>query len=138
MGVDPYLIAPTLILAMAQRLTLGLCPGAGEPVPIEGSLKMMIDKQFSDLPQKYKDEIDFTDKVYKAKATPDCPNGTRGRLSAIELYSMTDELEKVILTNPTEAEIMKVVRAQGMLTMREDAILKTMHQMIPFSEVSML
>lgn len=138
MGIDPYLIAPTLILAMAQRLTLGLCPNSGEAVPIEGSLKVMIDKQFSDLPQKYIDQIDFTDKVYKAKVTDDCPNGTRGRLAVIEAFKMTNELEKVILENPTENAIVKVVRAQGMLTMKEDAIIKTMHQMVPFEEVNVL
>ncbi|MCX6702237.1 MAG: GspE/PulE family protein [Candidatus Zambryskibacteria bacterium] len=138
MGVDPYLIAPTLILAMAQRLTLKLCPGAGEAVPIEGSLKVMIDKQFSDLPQKYKNEIDFTDKVYKTSETADCPNGTRGRMAVIEVFKMTDELEDVILKNPIESEITKVVRSQGMLTMKEDAIIKTMHQIIPFEEVNVL
>jgi type II secretory ATPase GspE/PulE/Tfp pilus assembly ATPase PilB-like protein len=138
MGIDPYLIAPTLILAMAQRLTLGLCPDTGEPVPIEGSLKVMFDRQFSDLPQKYIDQIDFTDKAYKASATADCPNGTRGRVAVIEVFKMTDELERVILKDPTENEITKIVRSQGMLTMKEDAIIKTMHRVIPLEEVNML
>jgi len=138
MGVDPYLIAPTLVLAMAQRLTLGLCPGAGEVVPVEGSLKVMIDKQFSDFPSKYKNEINFTDKVYKASETTDCPNGTRGRIAVIEVFDMTEELEAIILKNPAEAEITRIVRSQGMLTMKEDAIIKSMHQIIPFEEVNML
>ncbi|MDB5259372.1 MAG: ral secretion pathway protein, partial [Candidatus Taylorbacteria bacterium] len=54
MGVDPYLIAPTLICAVAQRLVSTLCPGGGKAVPLEGSLKVMIDKQFSDLPAEFK------------------------------------------------------------------------------------
>lgn len=138
MGVDPYLIAPTLILAMAQRLTLGLCPDGGLSVPVEGSLKVMVDKQFEDLPKKYKDEIEFTDKVYKANATTDCPNGTRGRVAVIEAFEMDPELEAVILKDPTELEITKVTRARGMLTMKQDAIIKSMHQKVPFEEVNML
>ncbi len=138
MGVDPYLIAPTLILAMAQRLTLGLCPGAGTPIPIEGSLKLMIDKQFSDLPKEYKDEIEFTDTVYKASVTADCPNGTRGRVAVVEVMEMGKDVEDVILKNGTEADIVKVSRAKGMLTMKEDAIIKAMHQVIPFEEVNTL
>jgi type IV pilus assembly protein PilB len=138
MGVDPYLIAPTLILAMAQRLVVGLCPGAGEAVPIEGSLKVMIDKQFEDLPQKYKNEVDFKGQVYKAKPTADCPNGVRGRVAVIEVFDMNEELESVILKNPVEQEITKIVRAHGMLTMKEDAIIKTMHQQIPFEQVNVL
>lgn len=138
MGIDPYLIAPTLILAMAQRLTLGLCPGAGVPTPIEGSMKLMIDKQFADLPQKYIDDIEFTDKVYKTGVTSDCPNGTRGRIAVMEVMEMDKDLEAIILKNPTDLEIGKIARAKGMLTMKEDAIIKSMHQIVPFEEVNML
>ena len=138
MGVDPYLIAPTLILAMAQRLTSQLCPDAGTPTKIEGSIKVMIDKQFSDLPQKYIDEIDFTDKVYKLSETDDCPSGTRGRVAVIEAFEMDNDMEAVILKNPTEPAITKVARNKGMLTMKEDAIIKAMHRIVPFEEVNML
>ncbi len=138
MGIDPYLIAPTLVLAMAQRLTLGLCPGAGVPTAIEGSLKLMIDKQFSDLPQQYIDQIDFTDKVYKTGSTQDCPNGTRGRVAVMEVMEMDRDIEAVILKNPTELEIQKIARSKGLVSMKEDAIIKSMHQVIPFEEVNML
>ena len=138
MGIDPYLIAPTLILAMAQRLTLALCPGAGVPISVDGSIKMMIDKQFSDLPKKYLDELDLTDKVYKAGESADCPNGTRGRMAVMEVMEMDKDLEQLILKNQDELELTKLVRSKGMLTMKEDAIIKAMHQMIPFEEANML
>jgi type IV pilus assembly protein PilB len=138
MGIDPYLIAPTLILAIAQRLTLGLCPNAGIPMSIEGSFRVMIDKQFSDLPPKYLDKIDFTDKVYKAGESPDCPNGTRGRVAVMEVMEMDKEIEGAILKGATELEINKIARLKGMLTMKEDAIIKAMHQVIPFEEVNAL
>lgn len=136
MGVDPYLIAPTLVLAIAQRLVKGLCPDSGKPVPIEGSIKMMIEKQFADLPEKYLEELEFTNKVYEIEPTSECPNGTRGRLAVMEVFEMDKDLEAVILKNPTELEITKITRAKGMITMKEDAILKAMHRQIPFEEVS--
>ena len=138
MEVDPYLIAPTLILAIAQRLVLGLCPNSGTPMPVEGSLKIMIEKQFSDLPKKYLDEVSFTDKVYSATPSSDCPNGTRGRVAVMEVMEMGKDVEAVLLKNPTELEIVKVARSKGMLTMKEDAIIKAMHQEIPFEEVNTL
>ena len=56
MGVDPYLIAPTLILrhrpAPGRAL---LCPDGGKAIPVEGSIKAMIDKQFADLPEEYQE-----------------------------------------------------------------------------------
>ena len=87
---------------------------------------------------KYKNELDLKDKVYKANETADCPNGTRGRMAVIEVFDMTDELEAIILSNPSEAEITRIVRSQGMLTMKEDAIIKSMHQEVPFEDVNML
>lgn len=138
MGIDPYLIAPTLILAIAQRLSLGLCPDAGIPLPIEGSIKVMIDKQFEDLPAKFKSEIEFTESVYKAGESADCPNGTRGRVAVMEVMEMDKDLESLILKGANEIEISKLVRTKGMITMKEDAIVKAMHKMIPFEEVNML
>lgn len=138
MGIDPYLIAPTLILAIAQRLALGLCPEAGVPLPIEGSIKVMLDKQFEDLPAKYKAELEFTDKVYKAGESADCPNGTRGRIAVMEVMEMDKDIETLILKSANEIEIGKLVRSKGMITMKEDAIIKAMHKIIPFEEVNML
>lgn len=138
MGVDPYLIAPTLILAMAQRLTSALCPGAGLEEKIEGSLRVMIDKQFSDLPQKYLDEIGLKNKVYKLGASAECPNGTRGRMAVMEVFEMDKDIETILLKGANELEIAKMVRSKGMITMKEDAIIKSMNQLVPFEEVNML
>lgn len=138
MGVDPYLIAPTLILAIAQRLVSTFPPGAGKPIPVEGSIKMMIDRQFSDLPEQYKKEIPFSDTVYGIEPTPDCPKGTRGRMAIFEIFKMDKEIESVILKSPTELEISRLLRQKGMITMKEDAMLKAFERKIPFEEVNKL
>jgi type IV pilus assembly protein PilB len=80
----------------------------------------------------------MTDSIYKVEPTPECPNGTRGRIAVMEVIEMNDELEHVILTNPVDEEIIKVARKQGMLTMKEDAIIKSSNGIIPFEEVSAL
>ncbi|MEK7185650.1 MAG: GspE/PulE family protein [Patescibacteria group bacterium] len=135
MKIDPYLIAPTLALAVAQRLVVKLCPNSGEPMPMDGSTKAMIDKQFEDLPEKFKKGIDFTRNVYRAAPGPDCPTGTRGRVAAMEVLEVDKEMEALILKNPTEVEIIKLARSKGMLTMREDGILKAFDKQIPFEEI---
>lgn len=138
MGVDPYLIPPTLILGVAQRLVRKLCPGSGEELPIEGSMKSMIDNQFADLPAEFRGEIPQATSVMKIKATPDCPNGTKGREAVFEMFKMTKEIESIILKNPVESEIYKVARSQGLITMKEDAIRKSMEKIIPFEEINEL
>ncbi|MBX4195665.1 GspE/PulE family protein [Candidatus Parcubacteria bacterium] len=138
MGVDPYLIAPTLILAMAQRLVKTLCKDGGKPVPIEGSLKLLIEKQFSDLPVDVRKSVPIGKEVYEAVPTKDCVTGISGREAVMEVLYMDKDIEQVILKSPTEAELFKIAREKGMLTMKEDAIIKAMNRVIPFEEVNTL
>jgi len=138
MGVDPYLISPTLILGVAQRLVRKICPGAGEPMRIEGSVKEMLDKQFEDLPTEYRDKIPQADEFLKSKTTSECPSGTRGRMAVFEMFKMSRSIEKVILNNPIESAIYDEARKQGMFTLREDAIIKAMNKEITFEEVNRL
>lgn len=138
MGIDPYLIPPTLILGMGQRLVSALCPNSGKPVPVEGSLKMMLDKQFADLSESVRKVMPVGDTVYEISPTSDCPNGTRGRVAVAEMFLMDKDIEQVILKNPVESEIQKVLRNKGMHTMKEDAIFKAFKREIPFSEVNSL
>jgi type II secretory ATPase GspE/PulE/Tfp pilus assembly ATPase PilB-like protein len=138
MGVDPYLIAPTLILAIAQRLVSTICPNGGEEIKVEDSVKALIDRNFLDLPDEYRKEIPFSDTVLKIKPTPECPKGTRGRMAVFEMFSMDKEIEKAILSNPVESEIFRIARAKGMLSIRESAIVKAFEKKIPFEEVNKL
>ncbi len=138
MGVDPYLIAPTLVLSMAQRLVRRRCPDAGNPMPVEGALKAMIDAEFKDVPAEFKKRLPKAQKVYGIAPSPECVKGTRGRIGVFEMLPTSKELERVILTNPIEEEIYKVARAQGMFTMKEDAIMKMLEGVIPFEEVNTL
>ena len=138
MGVDPFLIAPTLILAIAQRLVQLICPKTGTVLPVEGSIRAMIDREFRDIPEEFKKAIPFSEEVLAASSTPDCPKGTRGRTAVFEVLQMDKELEGMILKSATESEIMKVARKQGMLTMKEDAMVKAFKKEIPWEEVNKL
>jgi type IV pilus assembly protein PilB len=138
MGVDPYLIAPTLILTMGQRLLRTICPGTGKPIPIEGSIKAMIDKEFADLPEEFRSEIPKVSDMLEIEVTPQCPTGTRGRIAVFEMFKMSKEIEQVILHNPEESEVLKAARKEGFITMKEDAIIKAMQKLIPFEEINEL
>jgi type IV pilus assembly protein PilB len=135
MGVDPYLIAPTLILSVAQRLAQMIYPTSRKAIPIEDSLKMQIDEQFKDLPKEFLDKIPMKNEVYDAVPSPECPSGVKGRIAIFEMFKVDNEMITTILKSPTNAEIYKSARKKGMLFMREDAILKSMQGIIPFREI---
>ncbi len=138
MGIDPFLIPPVLILGVAQRLVRKICPGSGELIKVEGAMKEMFEKEFSDLPEDAKKQIPEMKEVLKLKPTPDCPNGTRGREAVFEMFEMNREIENVILKNPVDTEIYTAARKQGMLSIKEHAIIKALNKEIPFEEVNKL
>jgi type II secretory ATPase GspE/PulE/Tfp pilus assembly ATPase PilB-like protein len=138
MGVEPYLIPPVLILGMAQRLVRTLCPGGGKKTPVDGSMKEMLKDEFTDLAPEFRKDIPPLDEVYRIDPNPDCPSGTRGRVGVYEMFDMNTELEKAILANKPEDDLFQIVRKNGMITMKEDAIIKSAQGIVPFEEVNTL
>jgi type IV pilus assembly protein PilB len=138
MGVDPYLIAPTLKLAIGQRLIQKICKGTGRKIPIEGSVKKIIDSEFEDLAPEYRSHITYPEFVLGIEPTARCPKGTSGRQAVFEVMRMTREIDEILLKDPNEGEIYDAARRDGMLTMREDAILKAFEYRVPFEEINKL
>ncbi len=136
MGVEPYLIPPVLVVSIAQRLVSTLCPGTGEAKELSASDKKSIEEQLATLPAAHRFPIPKT--VYEAQRTATCPSGIRGRMAVFEVMEMTPSIEKRILEGNVDSGLWEAARAQGMLTMREDAILKSTQQLIPFSQVNTL
>lgn len=136
MGVEPYLIPSVLIVSMAQRLVRTLCEGTGVETSLSPSARADIEQGLSSLPAKYR--FDIPNAAYEPERTPTCPSGMRGRMAVFEALEMSSDLEKIILENPVESKLWAAARKQGMLTMREDAMLKSFAKLVPFSEVNTL
>ncbi len=138
MGVDPYLIAPTLNLAIAQRLVRHIFPGSESPLPNDPGTTAIISESFKTLPDEYMSKIDLNRPVYEAIPSVACPSGTRGRLPVLEILEIDDDIQKAILDKDSEEEIWNIARSKGMLSMREDAILKSMDGKVPYVEIASL
>jgi len=138
MGVDPYLIAPTLILGMAQRLVRQIADGAAVPIENKASIQQMIQKQFADLPEEYRSQYDLSGDLYDVQPTTNNPSGMKGRLAVLEMFKVDKEIEEIILTDPTERKIYEAARRKGMITLKEAAILKGLEGLTPFSEINEL
>ncbi|MEX2514679.1 MAG: ATPase, T2SS/T4P/T4SS family [Candidatus Paceibacterota bacterium] len=138
MGIDPYLIAPTLILAISQRLARTLCKGAGSPIPVKGSIQKLIEKELEDLPEETRAKFEIPENVYEPKPTDDCPTGLSGRTAVFEVLDINERIEEVILDGADETDIKAAALANGMISMRQDALVKAFNGEIPFEEVGKL
>ncbi len=137
MGVDPFLIPPTLVLAIGQRLVRKLCTDSRKKIKLTGKAKDIIAKELETLPKDINETTnrDLPEYIYQAEASSTCPRGTSGRIGIFEALYMTPELEKIILTGPSEARILEEADRQGMLTMKQDGVLKIKQGIIGVEEL---
>ncbi len=138
MGVDPYLIAPTFLLAIGQRLVRRFCADSKKEIPVTGKLKEKIHRLFMDIPQEVKKNLKIPEHIYQGLPTPSCPQGFRGRVGVYEIFSNSKEMERLIVSNPIEANIFDEARRQGMLTMKEDALIKLLDGEISIEEIDVI
>jgi len=136
MGVDPYLIAPTLKLAIAQRLSRRVKDGTGIEKPISKSLELMINDTFSNLPEEFKDRIPLGKSVVHPESTPGCATGMRGRVAIMEVLEVNEAIQDMILKSASEEQIYEEARRHGFLSMKEDAIKKALDHIIPLEEMN--
>jgi type IV pilus assembly protein PilB len=136
MGVDPYLIAPTLKLAIAQRLARTLCDGTGIETPVDTSTKLMFDEAFKSLPQKYRSRIPSSTTIMHPQPTVQCATGLKGRTAVTEVLEITDEIQELILRNASEEEFLQAARKNGFVSLYEDAIIKALNHEIPYEEMN--
>ena len=135
MGIDPYLIAPTLVLSIAQRLVRTTYEKSVHEAPDQESLHLMAEKQFADLPEEYRSKIPLSGKFTEAIPSPECPSGTRGRTVIMEMFENDKDLQALILKKPVDTEIYNLMRKKGFTTMKEDAIVKCIQGKTPFQEI---
>jgi len=138
LGVQSYLIPPTLSIAIAQRLVRKLCDDCKKPVSPKKEIRDLILKEIEELPPKTKEDFKTSEKltIYKATGCRKCNNeGYTGRIGLFEILSMTDQLSDIILKMPEEREILKEAKRQGMINMKQDGILKVLAGVTTIEEV---
>ena len=114
MGIAPFLISSSVILACAQRLMRRICPHCKEPVtyPPKMFQDLLIDPSIFD---------GVT--LYRGRGCERCKNsGYAGRLAIIEAMTVTDEIRKLIIARANSREMGKVAIGQGMRTLRMVAL----------------
>jgi len=138
MQIKPFLIPPALNIAIAQRLARVLCPYCKEKVKPKKAMKEIILKELESLPGEVTKKLKIPDPfyLYEAKGCKKCNfRGVKGRIGIFETLKMTDQLAEIILKEPSELKITQEAERQGMITMRQDAILKALEGLISMEEV---
>lgn len=122
MGVEPFLVASSVIMLCAQRLARKVCMKCRKPV---------------DIPDDFLKKIGFTGKAnfYSAVGCKYCNNtGFYGRVAILEAVMINDEIREMIIEKKPIDMIRKFAQAQGMNTLRDDAFLKVKEEVTTLDE----
>jgi type IV pilus assembly protein PilB len=138
MGVRPYLIPPTLRIALAQRLVRRLCDACKKKVKAKPEVSDLILREIEKMPEQSKREIKIKKPIYVFEpiGCPKCnKTGFSGRIAVFEVLAMTDQLAEIILREPTESNLREEAERQGMTTMMQDGIIKVLNGITTIEEV---
>ncbi len=127
MGIEEYLVASTVSIAIGQRLVRKICTHCKEKIEITKSMK----ETLYQLGKKYNDET-----LYKGKGCDKCnKSGYSGRICINEVLVANDVIREAILRKASAAEIKNLATKQGMTTMLEDGLGKALSGQTTLEEV---
>jgi type II secretory ATPase GspE/PulE/Tfp pilus assembly ATPase PilB-like protein len=131
MGIEPFLLASTLEVIIAQRLVRKICNRCRTAISADAAL--------ASLPASIRPaSLHITRKstFYSGKGCDACNDtGYQGRSALFELIPVTPEIQELITTSPTAREIATLAHKQGVATMFEDGIEKAKNGVTTLAEV---
>jgi type IV pilus assembly protein PilB len=127
MGVAPFNIASSVILITAQRLARRLCENCKAPADYPRSA--MLSAGFKE------DDLTGTWKPYKAVGCSSCNNGYKGRLGIYQVMPISEEIQRIILSQGTAVDIAKQAKLEGVRDLRESGLVKVKAGLTSLEEV---
>ena len=127
MGVAPFNIASSVLLITAQRLARKLCESCKAPAdyPREALLKAGFTES----------ELNGTWKPFRAVGCSACTNGYRGRVGIYQVMPITEEIQRIILTEGTAVDIAEQAQREGVRDLRQSGLVKVRAGVTTLEEV---
>ncbi|EKD46742.1 MAG: hypothetical protein ACD_67C00087G0003 [uncultured bacterium] len=141
MGIESFLLASSLRVVGAQRLVRRICKSCKEESQISPAVLEFIRSQVENLPKEEVDKygLDFADGIhlYKGQGCEECGNmGYKGRIAIFEALEISSEVKDIISQHGgVETEVEKCAKEQGMITIKQDGILKVLLGLTTLEEV---
>jgi len=136
MKIDSFLIPPSLNLIVSQRLLGRLCQNCKKEETASPEFQKMIKKSLTDLPPEISSVYSEPYKIYHSEGCSKCQGrGIVGRMAIFETFKMSKELQEIIGTAPTAQRILEEAKRQGMVTLRQDGVLKALSGLVGMEEV---
>jgi type IV pilus assembly protein PilB len=136
MDVEPFILPEAVNLMISQRLISKLCGSCRAAEDAPPALQEEIKKALEGVPPEVRSRYKPPYKVYHAKGCNVCSGkGTTGRVAIFEVLQMTRELADIVNSDLTGSKMLAEAKRQGMVTMREDGVVKALDGLVAIEEV---
>ncbi len=138
MGIEPFLVASTVKVVIAQRLVRSICQKCRYSYELSNEEMAVVNKipqLKSILEAKYKKDIKKI-RLYKGAGCKVCTNtGYSGRVGIFEILETKENIKEQVISRAASDQILKIARKNGMTTILEDGINKVFDGVTTLSEV---
>jgi type II secretory ATPase GspE/PulE/Tfp pilus assembly ATPase PilB-like protein len=132
LGIEPFLLASTLEVIIAQRLARRICSNCRYSLPAQEALATL----GPDVPNIVTSQFEHGDNVYAGKGCSACnQTGFTGRIALFEFVNVTSAMQELILRSPSTLDVAALARSQGDGTMFDDGIVKVKGGLTTLSEI---
>ncbi len=139
MGGEPFLLASTLNLILAQRLVRKICPNCQVKTDLAPEIRQSIEAALSDLPQEvwYEGVKDNKARqVYKGKGCVQCgESGYKGRLAIAEVLTVSEKMREIIAKGFPQKEVAEELKLQKFISITQDGWMKVLLGLTTVEEI---
>ncbi len=136
LGVNPKVITSAINIAMAQRLLRTLCKNCKRKATLSPNETEIVVKTLESIKDKnYIKDLKIED-IQEPVGCADCNfTGFKGRTGIYEAVITDEAVEKAVIQNPSEREIVKAAENQNILNMKQDGIIKILKGITSLDEL---
>ncbi len=136
LGIRPFVLAPAINAIIGQRLVRKICSACKQAYKPADNLLSRVEMILKSIPKASQADVPKILNFYHSPGCEKCKGlGYQGRVGVYEVFTISDEIEKLITQNATNTAIKNQAIAEGMLTMSQDGILKALQGITDIEEV---
>ncbi len=141
MGIEPFLLASSVEAVAAQRLVRRICPKCKAEAEMTPKTRRMLEELVREIDtdelREYGIDPEKGLRLFRGDGCEACGNsGYKGRIAIYEAFEMNDEAKQIVIDERAdESGLMAEAKRQGMLSMRQDGILKALRGLTTMTEI---
>jgi type IV pilus assembly protein PilB len=138
MHLEPFLLAATMNIAIAQRLARRICERCKTTTTLGAEMEERVRKMLMEIPESYRSHIDVQGKLtfYRGRGCLRCGDtGYVGRVAVAEVLEYTDKLKELVTGGWDAERVRTALKQQGFLDLKQDGVLKALEGFTTIEEV---